>query len=104
MSVDDAISSYGTLTRQVFSDVKKVGGDGRFKASMLEKVIKKIVMEQTGQENEHMMGGAQGERCKTCDLPSFLVLQADRSQICPRYVDAGHERPNPSTFPHLPVP
>ena len=66
MSVEKAIRCYGTLAGSVFSDVKQTGGDGRFKANKLEKIIKEIVREQTGQENEHMMGTPpRGKECKT---------------------------------------
>ena len=66
MSVEQAIKHYGTLAGPVFSDVKQPGGDGRFKAKKLEKVIKEIVKEQTGQEDEHMMGTPpRGKGCKT---------------------------------------
>ena len=66
MSVQKAVACYGTLATPVFSNVKQIGGDGRFKASNLEEVIKAIVKEQTGQENEHMMGTPpHGKGCKT---------------------------------------
>ena len=66
MSVEKAVTSYGTLAGAVFSDMKKTWGDGGFKASQLEKVIKEIVKEQTGQENECMMGTLPDDKgCKT---------------------------------------
>ena len=66
MSVEKAIECYGTLGGTVLSDVKQTGSDGRFKASKLEKATKDIVKEQTGHENEHMMGmPPQGKGCKT---------------------------------------
>ncbi|KAJ7852232.1 hypothetical protein B0H13DRAFT_2284387 [Mycena leptocephala] len=37
MSVKDAVKAYGELSKEVFSDVKSQGSDGRFKASKLEK-------------------------------------------------------------------
>ncbi|KAJ7828316.1 acyl transferase/acyl hydrolase/lysophospholipase, partial [Mycena leptocephala] len=43
MSVKDAVKAYGELSKEVFSDVKSQGSDGRFKASKLEKAIKGIV-------------------------------------------------------------
>ncbi|KAJ7770415.1 acyl transferase/acyl hydrolase/lysophospholipase [Mycena metata] len=43
MSVEDAVKAYGELSKEVFSDVKSKGHDGRFKASKLEKAIKQIV-------------------------------------------------------------
>ena len=56
MSVEQAVRCYGTLSGTMVSDVKQTWGDGRFKASQLEKVIKEIVKGQTGQENECMVG------------------------------------------------
>ncbi|KAJ7819756.1 FabD/lysophospholipase-like protein, partial [Mycena olivaceomarginata] len=43
MSVEDAVKAYGQLAKEVFSGVKPLGSDGRFKASNLEKAIKEIV-------------------------------------------------------------
>ena len=66
MSVQNAIACYGTLVGPVFSHVKQIDEDGRFKASNLEKAIKAIVKKQTGQENEVMMGMPfHGKGCKT---------------------------------------
>ena len=56
MSVEKTIRRYATFIGPIFSVVKQTGGDGRFEESTLEKLIKQIVKEQTGQENEHMMG------------------------------------------------
>ena len=65
MSVEKAIRCYGTLA-PVFSDLNRAGGDGWFKESILEKVTREIVREQTGQENERMMGTPpHGKGCKT---------------------------------------
>ena len=56
MLVEQAIRCYGTIARTLFSDVKHTAHDGSIKVSELEMAIKKIVMEQTAQENEHMIG------------------------------------------------
>ena len=64
MSVENAVRCYGTLSGTVFSDMKQAWGDGRFKASQLEKVIKEIVKEQTRKENERMMP-PHDRGCKT---------------------------------------
>ncbi|KAJ7830374.1 FabD lysophospholipase-like protein [Mycena leptocephala] len=50
MSVKDAVKAYGELSKEVFSDVKSQGSDGRFKASKLEKAIKGIVEPRGGDE------------------------------------------------------
>ena len=66
MSVEQAIRCYGTLAGSVFSDVNQTGGDGSFKASKLERAIKKIVKEQTAQENECMIRvPPHAKGCKT---------------------------------------
>ena len=66
MSVTEAIQRYGTLSRQVFSDTKLIAGDGKFRASKLEEVIKEIVKQKTGQADELMMDTQlAGEACKT---------------------------------------
>jgi hypothetical protein len=43
MSVDDAIAAYAKLAKEVFSDIKPKGHEGRFKTSKLENAIKQIV-------------------------------------------------------------
>ena len=80
MSVEQAITCYGTLAGLVFSNMKQSWGDGRFKASQLEKVIKEIVKEQTGQEDERMMGMPPHNRgCKTWAVHNrSRSYQADR--------------------------
>ena len=66
MSVDAAIGSYGTFARRVFAEVEAEGAGGRFSASKMEQVIKEIVVERTGQENERMMGAPpHGKGCRT---------------------------------------
>ena len=66
MSVAKAITCYGTLAKPVFSNVTQIGGEGRFNASDMEKIIKEIVKDQTGEENERMMGmPSHGKGCKT---------------------------------------
>jgi len=65
MSVDKAIVYYGNLTGDVFSDTQ-TGGDGKFKAKKLETVLKDIVKEETGKEDERMWGTPpDGKGCNT---------------------------------------
>jgi hypothetical protein len=56
MTIDDAIEQYGLFARTVFSDKKRKGQDGMFKASKLEEIIKKIVKSYgvEGSADEHM--------------------------------------------------
>ena len=56
MSVEQAIMCYGTIAGTLFSDVNPTARDDSIKASELEMAVKKIVKEQTAQENEHMIG------------------------------------------------
>ena len=64
MSLEKAISHYGNLTEDVFSD-KQTWGDGKFKASKLENAIKDNVKAVTGQEDERMLDPPpDGKGCK----------------------------------------
>ncbi|KAJ7911214.1 acyl transferase/acyl hydrolase/lysophospholipase [Mycena leptocephala] len=68
MSTKDAIEVYADLSKQVFSDLKHLGGDEKFKATKLETVIKKVVQDhsQSGSSDERMkVPGAAEEACKT---------------------------------------
>ena len=106
MSVEKAIECYGTLVRTVFSDVKQPGGNGRFKASKLERAIKEIVKEQTGHENEPMMGTPPHHKgCKTWVVYHHSpCYKTDSSQLCRRYLGAEREPSTPSPFPYLSGP
>ena len=65
MSVDEAIDHYGVLSKQVFSKVK-LTGDGKFMASELEKIIKKIVGDVTQDAEARMMDPqSDGKLCRT---------------------------------------
>ncbi|KAJ7824117.1 acyl transferase/acyl hydrolase/lysophospholipase [Mycena leptocephala] len=66
MSVKDAVKAYGELCKEVFSDVKSQGSDGRFKASKLEKAIKGIVgAHSASQDPEEGMEDTRENPCKT---------------------------------------
>lgn len=68
MSVDDALLKYAELSRDVFSE-KQWLGDGRFKATNLERAIKKVIAEQaaSSKDAEARMkdDGSCGGVCKT---------------------------------------
>jgi hypothetical protein len=65
-SIDEAIEHYGVLSEQVFSKVKSTG-DGKFKASKLENVIKKIVGDVTQDMEARMLDPrSDNEVCRTC--------------------------------------
>ena len=66
MSVSDAIRCYDSFAEKVFSRGKKIVGDGKFKASILEDVIKEVVKEETGGADTRMMDShPEHESCKT---------------------------------------
>ncbi|KAJ7770434.1 acyl transferase/acyl hydrolase/lysophospholipase [Mycena metata] len=66
MSVEDAMKAYGELSKEVFSDVKSKGHDGRFKASKLEKAIKRIVgRHSASQDPEDGIKDTRENVCKT---------------------------------------
>ncbi|KAJ6495525.1 FabD/lysophospholipase-like protein [Mycena vulgaris] len=68
MSTKDAIEAYADLSKQVFSDLKHLGGDENLKATKLETAIKKVVQDHSpsGSSDERMKDrGAAEEACKT---------------------------------------
>jgi hypothetical protein len=78
MSVDNAIDRYDSLAKRVFSEGKKIIGDGKFKASVLEDVVKKIVEAETGDADTRMMEtSSDGQVCRT--YVAALNLQMSRS-------------------------
>lgn len=84
MSVEDAIKCYDSFAKRVFSGGKKTIGDGKFKASVLEEVIKEIVNAETGDADTRMMETSSDEQaCRTyvMTLPP-VVEKLIRFQIC----------------------
>ncbi|KAJ7032979.1 hypothetical protein C8F04DRAFT_635348 [Mycena alexandri] len=64
MDVDTAIMCYDHLAKEVFSEVKRGLGDGKFKASKLEEAIKSTVAEMTGDSETPLL--ERGEAfCRT---------------------------------------
>ena len=55
MDVDTAIDSYNDLAQQVFSEQKRLLGDGRFKATNLEEAIKSVVQDITSNPEEPLL-------------------------------------------------
>ncbi|KAJ7845248.1 FabD/lysophospholipase-like protein [Mycena olivaceomarginata] len=65
MSIADSKEAYGRLAKEVFSDVKFQGSDGKFKASKLEKAIKQIVKTYSASHNpEDRLEDIQDNACK----------------------------------------
>ena len=65
MDVDTAITYYNNLAVQVFSASKRWPGDGRFKATKLEEVIKSAVGDVTGDPEEPLLEIGDGSVCRT---------------------------------------
>lgn len=63
MDVGTAIKHYNHLAKQVFSD-KKRRGDGKFKATKLEEVIKSVVETET-RDPESPLLDDQARVCRT---------------------------------------
>ncbi|KAJ7937769.1 acyl transferase/acyl hydrolase/lysophospholipase [Mycena leptocephala] len=64
MDVDTAIMCYDHLAKQVFSEVKRGLGDGKFKASKLEAAIKSTVAKMTGDSETPLLEGGEAV-CRT---------------------------------------
>jgi hypothetical protein len=64
MDVDAAIDAYNNLAQQVFSDPKQWPGDGRFKATKLEEVIKSVVRDVTGNPEEPLLEVSNVSVCR----------------------------------------
>jgi hypothetical protein len=65
MGVDTAIDAYNSLAQRVFSDQKRWPGDGKFKATKLEEVIKSIVRDVTGDPEEPLLEVGDASVCRT---------------------------------------
>ena len=79
MSVEETINCYDNLAKKVFSKLNR-WGDGKYKAELLEEVIKVIVKERTGANEAQVLDdGALGGICKTC-------VHTRQSQVSSSYV------------------
>ena len=65
MDVQTAIDSYNNLAQQVFSDRKRWPGDGKFKGTNLEQVIKSVVRDVTGNPEEPLLEVGNASLCRT---------------------------------------
>jgi len=65
MDVDTAINYYDDLVKQVFSASNHWRGDGRFKATKLEEVIKSAVGDVTGDPDEPLLLISDTSACRT---------------------------------------
>ncbi|KAJ7924282.1 FabD/lysophospholipase-like protein [Mycena leptocephala] len=78
MSVKDAVKAYGELSKEVFSDVKSQGSDGKFKASKLEKAIKGIVGAHSASQDPEE--GMKDTRENTCKIFVCMMNTANMSR------------------------
>ncbi|KDQ53978.1 hypothetical protein JAAARDRAFT_136390, partial [Jaapia argillacea MUCL 33604] len=78
MSVADAITTYGQMSEQVFSEKKWKGKDSTFKASKLEDFIKGIVAAKLGNSGAQMLDLNRDDPCKAfvCAMPAFSISAA----------------------------
>jgi hypothetical protein len=65
MDVDTAIKHYDDLAKHVFSDPKRWGGDGKFKAAKLEEAVKSTVKDMTGDSESPLFDGDGDGVCRT---------------------------------------
>ncbi|KIM42400.1 hypothetical protein M413DRAFT_43952, partial [Hebeloma cylindrosporum] len=65
MDVDTAIDHYNNLAKKVFSASKRWPGDGKFKATKLEEVIKSVVGDVTGDSEELLLELGDTSICRT---------------------------------------
>jgi hypothetical protein len=65
MSINEAKRCYASLSEEVFTSKNRVR-EGKFDAKVLERVIKRIVKEHTGKEDEPLVeDDLDTGRCKT---------------------------------------
>lgn len=64
MDVDMAIDEYNQLVREVLSQSKR-WGEGRFKASKLEEVIKSTIARMTGDSEAPLLEDEGAGGCRT---------------------------------------
>ena len=65
MDVDSAIKRYDDIAKYVFSDMKMWRGDGKFKASKIEEVIKSVVKDITGDAESLLLESDEAGGCRT---------------------------------------
>jgi hypothetical protein len=69
MSVEQVKILYPSIMSAVFSDKKRFGMGEEFKLDRLEKVMKEILLEHTGDECSQMLDMRTDKGCKVC-VPS----------------------------------
>jgi hypothetical protein len=65
MDVDTAIDHYNDLAKQVFSTPERWPGDGKFKATKLEEVIKSVVGGATRDPEAPLLEISDTSVCRT---------------------------------------
>ncbi|KAF8606254.1 FabD/lysophospholipase-like protein, partial [Ceratobasidium sp. AG-I] len=94
-SIDEAKVCYNKLASEVFSDKKILSSGSAFKSSKLEKVLKSIIGESTGDPNERMLDSSLSEKCKVfvCAM-SKHNMNAGIPCLMRTYVAPEHQMPN----------
>jgi hypothetical protein len=77
MSVEDSKKAYGQLAKEVFSDVKFHGSDGKFKASKLERAIKQIVKTYSASHNPEEKLEDIGDNASKMCVCNILLLAGE---------------------------
>ncbi|KDQ51869.1 hypothetical protein JAAARDRAFT_102817, partial [Jaapia argillacea MUCL 33604] len=78
MSVADAMTAYGRMSEEVFSETKWKGRDSTFKASKLEDFLKKTITGRLGDPQARMLDFSRSDPCKmfVCAMPVHSVNPA----------------------------
>ncbi|KDQ50113.1 hypothetical protein JAAARDRAFT_142522, partial [Jaapia argillacea MUCL 33604] len=91
MSVRDAITTYGQMSEEVFSEKKWKGKDSTFKASKLEDFIKRIAATKLGNPDARMLELGNDDCCKMfiCAMPAHSINSAIPRLFCTYQVPKG---------------
>ncbi|KAG9088891.1 hypothetical protein FS749_001775 [Ceratobasidium sp. UAMH 11750] len=91
MTTEQAVKTFARLSSEVFSD-EKVFGTTAFKASKLEKTLKDIVRERTGNENEPMLD--QRVSSRKCNTMVFAMSKHNMNSGMPTIFRSYHTSVN----------
>ncbi|KAG8748443.1 hypothetical protein FRC12_013841 [Ceratobasidium sp. 428] len=91
MKTEQAVATFARLSNEVFSDAKF--GTPVFKASKLEKTLKDIVRERTGNEDEPMLN--QDTNSKKCQVMVFTMSKHNMNSGTPTIIRSYPTSANP---------
>ncbi|KAG8701839.1 hypothetical protein FRC09_005110 [Ceratobasidium sp. 395] len=92
MTTEQAVSTFARLSNEVFSDEKLIGTPV-FKASKLEKTLKNIMRETTGNEDEPML--KQDTSSKKCRVMVFMMSKHNMNSGTPTIIRSYPTSVNP---------